>query len=159
VEFDASNYERRIFEREEDAWKQKWITVPASVFQVDGEVVAEAGSMLADDDEAKVQSAGTLYAVAKADPGNFNTKKAAKELLIAHGKRRELDQWAPAPPQPQPNELKPSLSIAFKAGEDLTEDQRSAALSKAGITAPPAHPDATGGPASPLPALVAGAQN
>ncbi len=159
LEFDASQYERRIYQKEEDRWKQKWIKVSPEVFMADGLVVAEPGSVLADDDEALVERAKTMYAVAKSDPANFNVRKASKDLLIAMGKRHELNEWEPTPPAPAgPGEFKPSLSISMKA-EDMTKDERTAVLTKAGVT--PGNqeqpdPPTPSGPASPLPALVAG---
>ena len=144
IEFEASNY-NRVYAAQEDAWKEQWVRIEPEHFQTDGEIIAEPGSTMADDDDAKVQKATMLYQAALATPQLWNLEKARDEFLIAHGKGRELAQWK-AKPQPPPHEVKASATISFK-GETFTDAERMVILSKVGIIDP-----------GEAPALVAQAQ-
>lgn len=131
IEFEGSTY-NRVYSQEEDAWKEKWIRVEPEHFQTDGEVIAEVGSTLADDDEARVGKAQMLYAAAREDPALWNKEKARDELLIAHGKGRELAQWAGKPQPEPPQEMKANMSVSVK-WEELTEQERQLILQKTEI--------------------------
>lgn len=99
----------------------EWVQVEPYLYQRDDlEVEVEAGSTLADDDEAKVQKADHMFQIAVANPNVFSVKKAATDLLVAMGKGREIDQWMapPAPPPAAPPPAKASISISLK-GEDI----------------------------------------
>lgn len=111
VEFDSSPY-RRPYAMQEDAWKREWIKVEPVHFQTDLEIVAEAGSTLADDDESRVAVATNLFQAATSFPQLINPEKAAEDFLVAHGKGSELEQWKPAPPEPPPPEVRTSMSVA-----------------------------------------------
>lgn len=121
VEFDAGPYDRNFKSQsaqdpsDQDLLKEQWMQAEPADFQVDGQIVVETGSTLADDDESKVGKAQTLFQVASSRPDLFNQLKARDEFLIAMGKGRELAQWAAPPsPPPPPPEVKPSLSVSAK---------------------------------------------
>jgi hypothetical protein len=113
-EFEAAKYNRN-FSSQEPQPSQEYITVTVDDFQEDDyEVEAEAGSTLADDDEANVTKAQNLFGIAVANPMLFNLTKARDTLLIAFGKGRELEQWAAPPPPPAPPTEPPKVSLSLK---------------------------------------------
>lgn len=131
VEFQASKY-RRTYAQTDDT-VDEWVSVEPELFQMDGEITVEIGSTLADDDEAKVTKATTLFHSAMQFPQNFNQQKATQELLIAMGKGRELSQWAPPqqgpPPEPPMNK---TITVSAK-WESLTPQEKQAFLNAAHV--------------------------
>lgn len=112
------------------------MTVTPQDFQEDGDVEAEIGSTLADDDDAKLSQAQNLYAAAVGNPAVWNVQTARDNLLIAYGQRNRLQEWAaPPPPPPPPPEIKESISIAMKF-ETLPPTVQRAILERSGIIQP-----------------------
>lgn len=106
-------------------------------FQIDGEVEAEVGSTLADDDDAEVAKAGAAFDKAVQFPNLFNVQYAAQNLLVRLGYAKDLAQWQPPPPQPPaPEQPKVSFSVAMKF-ELLPLDVQVMLLEKAAIQVPP----------------------
>lgn len=127
IEFHASRY-RREYTEGEDIIRDEWVKVEPELFQIDGEIVAEAGSTLADDDEAKVTKATNLFHAATAFPQYFNVQKATQEFLTAMGKGKELQAWSPPPPPPPPPpDVRTSITVSAK-WESLTEEEKQAFL-------------------------------
>lgn len=132
MEFDQSPYDRN-YGIERDLTKENWVQVTPQMFQVDGEITVKAGSILAEDDETKKAESLTLLQIAAQSGGKINIDTALQEVLIAHGKGRELQRWmAPPPPPPPPEPAKASFSVAAKF-EMLPEQMQQAVLEKAGI--------------------------
>jgi len=150
VTFDAARYVRS-YSSDRPIPDSDPITVTPLDFQVDGEVEVEVGSTLADDDEAKVQRAMVLWNMALSRPDKFNLDKARDRALHALGEARHLKEWAaPPPPPPPPPEVKPSVSIAFKADE-LPDEMKAAVLQRAGFPLQAPAPPAIGPVPSPGP--------
>jgi hypothetical protein len=96
VEFDAAPYKRE-YNMEQGQLRQLWTKAEPKDFQVDGEIVVEAGSTLSDDDEAKVQKAQTLMQVAMAMPQLINHGDGGQEDSRGDGRGPQsggLDQAA-----------------------------------------------------------------
>lgn len=152
VKFDGAPYNRE-FKTDQEVLKEQWMSTEPADFQVDGQVIVESGSTLADDDESKVGKATALVQVAFSRPDLFNQQTARDEYLVAMGKGRELAKWAapPAPPPPPP-EVKTSLSVAAK-WETLAPVVQNEVLKAAHIDienpAPPAGGPPPGGAPSP----------
>jgi hypothetical protein len=161
IEFDAGRY-NRTYSSQEDTVRESWVKVIPAMFQMDGEIVAEVGSMLADDDDTMLTKAREIAQAAFSRPDLFNQTKARDNLLVAMGKGRELKAWAAGPPPPPPPpEVKPNITISAKWIE-LTDEERKQFLSRAGIEVAvemppgqgPAGPPSQGpgpGPAGPPP--------
>lgn len=99
----------------------KWAQVEPALFQRDDyEIQVEAGSTLADDDEAKVAKAKEMYTVATARPDLWNPAKARDDLIQVYGKQKEAQEWIapPAPPPAAPPPVRSSLTLNLK-GEEL----------------------------------------
>lgn len=111
VEIEAGRYYRKY--GAEDPVQEAWVKVEPAMFQLDGEIVVESGSTLADDDESRVAQAQALFAMFAGNP-TVNQEKLRDTVLIAHGKGRELQQWAAPPPAPEPPDFKGSASLAVK---------------------------------------------
>ncbi|HET6456018.1 MAG TPA: hypothetical protein VFI02_16555 [Armatimonadota bacterium] len=151
VQFEASRY-NRLNSYEKDAWKEKWVQIEPLHFQVDGEITVEAGSMLADDDESRAMVARELFQAALQFPMAINLEKARDEFLISHGKRHELNQWIPEPPEPRSPDMKASTSFTVRY-EELNEPERRQLMAKHGIDSNP-QPEGQappGGPPPPMP--------
>jgi hypothetical protein len=151
VEFDAAKY-NRTYTAEQDLLKEQWAKAEPIHFQMDGEITAEVGSTLADDDEGRVSKATNLFQAAMTRPDLFNQQKARDEFLIAMGKGRELQQWAAPQQPPPPPEVNASLSVSAQ-WELLSAEERQQLLIRAGVLinaapaqAMPAGPD--GAPAA-----------
>lgn len=112
-EFDSNRY-NRTYSATTDMTRENWQKVEPAMFQLDGEITAEVGSTLADDDEAKVAKATNLFIMLGQRP-DVNQQKLRDDLLIAHGKGRELAQFAVPPPPPPPPEVRTNISVAVKA--------------------------------------------
>lgn len=142
IEFQHSKY-RRLYTQDADTIAGEWATVEPEMFQEDGEITAEIGSTLADDDEAKVTKATNLFQSAMHYPQNFNQQKATQDFLIAMGKGKELAQWAPPAPQPQPEPpMNKTLTISAK-WESMTPEEKQAIMNSAHVQiqiAPPNDP-------------------
>jgi hypothetical protein len=152
-EIDIAKYERDYLG---NPIKQQWVRVEPELFQLDGEITAEAGSTLADDDEGKQQQALTLWNLAMGRPDVFNIQTAAHNVLTAMGKRNDVEQWLAPPPQPQQPEFKGSASVSIKWPE-LSEMERVAVAKAAGFAPPmPQQMGAMGQPGSPPPAAMGG---
>ena len=131
-EFEGSKYNRR-YSTEEDAMREKWVRIKPLHFQVDGEIVAEIGSTLADDDDTNVTKIQSIGAIGFQRPDLFNQQKLRDEYLIAMGKGRDLQAWAaPPPPPPPPAEIKTTMTVSAKWIE-LTNEERAAILQRASI--------------------------
>jgi hypothetical protein len=141
VTFDVSEYNRR-FAAVEDPLREQWMSVEPRDFQIDGEVMVEVGSTLADDDERKMQQAMTLWNIGAGRPDLFNQQKLRDALLVNLGKARELPEWvAPPPPPPvPPPAVRPSLNISARL-EDTPPEMQELVLQAAGVVPPPASPE------------------
>ncbi len=84
MKFDRSAY-NRDFSIESDQTKEQWVAAEPADFQVDGEIVAEVGSTLADDDDAKMTKAQNILQVAMTSGGQLNVRQALTDYLIAQG--------------------------------------------------------------------------
>lgn len=148
LEFEASRYNRNYQAQqaqqpplpgeEPPPPPEDWVVVEPRDFQQDGEITAEVGSTLADDDERKVQMATSLYQMLGGRP-DINQQTLIQELLIAHGKGPSIGNWLVPqgpPPPPPPPPVKASVSLALK-GETLSEQAARAVLGEAGIELPP----------------------
>ncbi|HXI85283.1 MAG TPA: hypothetical protein VNL17_14475 [Verrucomicrobiae bacterium] len=132
IEFQAGQY-RRLYTEGEDMIREEWVKAEPEMFQIDGEITAEVGSTLADDDEAKVTKATNLFHAATQFPNLLNPKKATQDFIIAMGKGKELQQWAPDPQPPPPEkEVNTSLTIAAK-WESLTPQEKQAIMNRAHV--------------------------
>lgn len=118
IEFDAAPYNRN-FTVEQDPYREVWQKAEPEMFQIDGEIVVEAGSTLADDDEIKQQRAVNLMQMFRGAP-NVNQDTLRDQVLIAMGEGKNLQKWAmpPQPPPPEPN--KASVSMSIKAEDPST---------------------------------------
>lgn len=114
IEFNGAVYSRE-YSSTQDGLREEWVRATPEMFQTDGQIVPELGSTLAFDDETKVAKATNLWNSAMSNPALFNMEKTRDELLIAHGKGQELQQWA-APKQegPPPAELRSSVTFSAK---------------------------------------------
>lgn len=120
--FDRTPYARKPTAAEQaesgyDPKRKEWVEISPLDLQLDGEVVVEAGSMLADDDEGRKQRAMTLVQLFGNRP-NVNQDKVRDEGLIALGYASRLSEFAvpPPPPQPPPPILRSNLSFS---GQDI----------------------------------------
>lgn len=178
IEFDAAPYNRN-YSVEQDPYREMWQKAEPGMFQIDGEIVVEAGSTLADDDEVKQQKAMNMMQAFR-DAPNVNQDTLRDQVLIAMGEGKNLAKWA-APQQPQPPEPnKGSVSMSIKAEDPTTpwgikiavlesakipiSPEMKAALAQqdavvAGVMppAPPEQPPAPGQPAGPPPPPAPGA--
>lgn len=155
VGFDAAKY-IRTYDPRQPIPDKDYITVTPHDFQHDDvDVIVESGSTIADDDEAKVTKAQTLFQAAMGAPTLFNAETARDEFLIAMGKGKELQKWVPPPPPPQsgPHPEPPRISIAMKF-ELLPQEVQMYVLQQSGLMPPqPAGPPP--GPAGPPPDAAA----
>ncbi len=136
IEFDAAPYNRE-YSVEQDPYREVWQKAEPAMFQIDGEIVVEVGSTLADDDEIKQQKAINLYQMFRGAP-NVNQDTLRDQVLINMGEGKNLQKWA-MPPQPQPPEPnKASTSLSIK-GEDPTVPAaiKLAVLQSANVPVPP----------------------
>lgn len=136
VEFDAGPYNRN-YSLEQDPYREQWQQAEPAMFQIDGEIVVEAGSTLADDDEIKQQKAVNLMQMFRGAP-NVNQDTLRDQVLISMGEGKNLSKWAapPQPPQPEPN--KASASMSIKAEDPSTPwDIKIAVLESAKVPVSP----------------------
>lgn len=140
IEFNGAIYSRE-YSAAKDALREEWVQATPEMFQTDGQIVPELGSTLAFDDETKVAKATNLWNSAMSNPGLFNMEKARDELLIAHGKGQELQQWA-APKQdgPPPAELRSSVTFSAKLELLPSETQSKILAAALGAYVPIAEP-------------------
>jgi hypothetical protein len=140
AEFDGTTYDRGERQRavmENRRIKERWVKLEPLMFQRDGRIVVEAGSTLADDDEAKVEQAGSTYMLFRGNP-LVNQRKIVADVLIAQGKGQQVDEYLeqgpPAgaePPEPPVNAslsvktdlaaLPPAVQIALLKGTGMPE--------------------------------------
>lgn len=136
VHFEAAPYNRN-YSVEQDPYREQWMTAEPAMFQIDGEIVVEAGSTLADDDEIKQQKAVNLMQMFRGAP-NVNQDTLRDQVLIAMGEGKNLQKWAQQqqPQQPDPNKASASLSIK---GEDpnVPAGVKLALLQSANVPIPP----------------------
>jgi hypothetical protein len=150
IEFDAAPY-KRGYSPNNDMMQEDWIKAEPAMFQQDGEITAEVGSTLADDDEAKVQKAMTLWTQASAHPQRFNLQKAGDEFLISMGQGKNLKAWqAPPAAPPPPPEIRTNFAIAAK-WELLTEQEKGEILQRSGVEQPGQQPPPPPPPPPPQP--------
>ncbi len=119
VEFDRTPYRRDYSAESYDPKRVEWAKVTPEDFQEDGEIVVEAGSMLAEDDEANMRRAMTVVQTIGPWP-NVNKDTLRDSVLTAMGYGSRLAEFIP-PPMPQPPAQPPvraNLSVSFN-GMDL----------------------------------------
>jgi hypothetical protein len=148
VDFNVAQYDRQ----KRGETDSQWQTVEPLMFQVDGEIVVEAGSTLADDDESNVVKAQNLFSMFNGNP-TVNQEQLRDTVLTAFGKTAELAKWAAPKNPPPPPEFRTSASIAVK-WEMLGADEKRVFLSKMeGLPMPPPPPPGAGpgGPGGPPP--------
>ena len=129
VEFDGSGYAR-----DRGAVQREWVKIEPQMFQLDGRVTVEAGSTLADDDQARVERAVTIYQALSGNP-MVDQKKLVVDLLTAYGKGREVEEYM-APPQQPKDESQVKASVGVSA--------QVAVLQGAGLIPNEPPPEATG---------------
>lgn len=156
IEFESSRYNRN-YSVEQDPYRKMWKTVEPAMFQLDGEIVVETGSTLADDDEVKQQKAMGLMQMFKGAP-NVNQDTLRDQVLVAMGEGKNLQKWA-VPPQPPPMEPnKASVSLSMKMEDPTTPlELKLAVLKSAKIEIPPELLAALGAappPGAPMPSGV-----
>jgi hypothetical protein len=141
IEFDGSAYARGNAARR-GAGQQAWMKVEPLMFQVDGRITVETGSTLADDDEARVERAQTLYSMFAGNP-LIDQKKLVADVLVAFGKQREIDEYLADEPPGGPPEppVKGSMSVSGKL-DMLPPEVQVAMLQGAGYLPPTPPPGA-----------------
>jgi len=154
VNFDPASYDER--------WRipaqGKWLKAHPYDFQGDGTLTIQAGSTLADDDEAKVQVAQTLWMVANQRPDIVNPRTAAERIIESMGERGRMQEWlVPPQPPPPPEPPKKAISLSIKF-ETLPPEVQAAIIMQSGLVSldvapeqmqPP--PEMGGGPAPGMP--------
>ena len=153
VEFEAGKYYRKYGAA--DPIEKAWVQVEPQMFQLDGEIIVEAGSTLADDDESRVARANDLWTMFAGNMA-INQDKLIDTVLISRNLGHELQQWHVPPPQPPPPEFKGSGSLSVK-WEMLSYEEKQAWAQRLGL---PEIPPAEMAPpvAPPTPQLPAAAQ-
>jgi hypothetical protein len=146
VELEAGKYYRKY--GVEDPIRDQWVSVEPAMFQMDGEIIVESGSTLADDDESRVAQATALYGMFAGNP-TVNQETLRDTVLIAHGKGRELQKWAAPKSAPPPPEFRGNASLAVK-WEMLSDEEKQAWAEKLNLTPPPP----PGGPMPPPPGAL-----
>jgi hypothetical protein len=131
VPIDAARYERN-YNPNSDIRKQEWITAEPIHFQVDGELIVELGSTLADDDEANVAKATNLFQMLYGNP-LVNQETITKDLIIAHGKGSRLAEYLQPQQDPGPPPIKAAMSVSVDM-EKMPEATQRVILQNAGIT-------------------------
>lgn len=131
VPIDAARYERN-YNPNSDIRKQEWITAEPIHFQVDGELIVELGSTLADDDEANVAKATNLFQMLSGNP-LVNQETITKDLIIAHGKGSRLAEYLQPQQDPGPPPIKAAMSVSVDM-EKMPEATQRVILQNAGIT-------------------------
>ena len=115
VRFDPTEYDQRWAEKSD----QLWMEAQPYHFQGEGSLYVEAGSTLADDDEANNSRAMNLWMMANQRPDVINVRTAAERVIESFGERNRMDKWImPEPPPPQPEPPKKTISVSVKL-EDL----------------------------------------
>lgn len=146
VEFQPGRYYRKY--GTQDPVQEAWVKVEPAMFQLDGEIVVQAGSTLADDDESLKSDAVQLFSMFAGNPV-VNQQKLIDNVLIHHGKGRELQEWKAPPPPPVPPEFKGSASLAVKY-EMLSLEEKNIWAEKLGMQpVPPAAEMTPGAPGLP----------
>lgn len=121
VEFDRTPFRRDYRSENYDPKRVEWESVKPEDFQEDGEIVVEAGSMLADNDEANMQRAMVTIQALGSWP-NVNKDTLRDMVLTAQGFGARLADFIP-PPMPQPPAEPPmrgNLSMSFNGMELLS---------------------------------------
>lgn len=147
-DFEGGRYDR-IYDASRQEVMERWLKVEPAMFQLDGEITVEQGSTLADDDESKVTQATNLYSMFAGNPG-VNQDKLRDTVLIAHGKGRELKEWAAPAPTPPPPEEKFNISLALK-WENLSIEEKNVLRPKMGLPINGGGPPQPGGDQPPTP--------
>lgn len=152
VSVEAHKYYRRYGVK--DPIEQAWVEVEPAMFQMDGEITVKAGSTLADDDESHVAQAQALFAMFNGNP-TVNQETLRDDVLIAHGKGRELQKWAAPKQAPPAPEFRGNASLTVK-WEMLSIEEKQAWAAKYGLELTPAQlagptppPEIAGPPAPP----------
>ena len=156
IEFEGSQY-NRVPAEEGEQRREQWMRAEPVMFQEDAEIVVEAGSTLAADDELHARKAQQIFGAGNGNPA-WNQDKLRDHFLTSMGQSQHLNEWKPAPPppvQPPPPQPKASISVSVK-GEDLMLPSPALAqvLGEVGIPitpAPAAPPPPPGPPAEPGP--------
>lgn len=133
IEFDSSPYIRGRNNAEE----MRWVKVEPMLFQRDGEVTVEAGSTLADDDQALFEKASSILQMFGGHT-MIDQRKLAEDVLRSFGKSpaqvREYfkpDEAEPSGPPP----VKATMSIRANLAE-LPPEVQMAAVQSSGIKPP-----------------------
>jgi len=130
VNFDASVYNRSK-SAAQDVIRERWVSVERKLFDRDGMLTVEAGSTLADDDEAKVQKAQMMFSNFNGHP-LVNQEKLRDEVLTALGKGKELEAFTAQLPPPPPPEDKTKVNISVSIRfEDLPDEVKAIVLEQA----------------------------
>lgn len=136
--FDGTAYRRRYEGRYDQAiepGQDSQMIVQPIDWQDDAEVIVEDGSTLADDDEAKAQSAVRNLQMFGGRP-DMNQRKLAEDVLIASGKGGQTEEYfVPPPPQEPPPVMRPSLSVTMKH-EMMTPEEKFGVFELAGVKVP-----------------------
>ena len=116
-----------------DGAQPRSITIDPMDIQEEFQVIPEAGSTLADDDEFKTQALQQLFQLAAAHPDVFNKRNIGQKLLQTMPGISVEEGMAPPPAgPPPPPPPKVSLNVAVKF-ETLAADVQSAILSEIGL--------------------------
>lgn len=105
VKFDATPYVRRQIAAPADQQAPPsplMVDATPEDFQSDGDVEAEVGSTLADDDDQVLSKAQSIFQTATQYPQLFNVERARNDYLVAMGKGKDLQAYLPAPSPPEP---------------------------------------------------------
>lgn len=127
------------------------VSITPEDFQVDGDPIPEAGSTVADDDEANFERAQYMFAQATARPDLFNVTKARDELLKSLGKGREIGEWVAPPEGPKAPTDQAKVAISMKY-ESLPPEVQALILHATGLSGTVPQPEQGGGtpPAPPM---------
>lgn len=140
AEFDGAPY-IRDYRSDTPTPQREPLTVTPEDFQIDGEIDVEVGSTLADDDEAKIAFAQTIWSICSSAPQLFNMNTARDRVLKSLGEGARLAEWAAPPPEPIPPEKpRANITVSFKS-ENWPDEVQKAILSEANIMPPPPQPE------------------
>lgn len=136
--FDGTVYRRRYDGKQDLAQMPEGeieMRVRPIDWQDEAEVLVEDGSTLADDDEARAQSARLNLQMLGGNP-LINQHKVLEDVLVASGKGAVLNEYF-VPPQPQvpPPVTRPALSVSVKH-ELMTPEEKFGIYESAGIKIP-----------------------
>lgn len=142
VQVEAGRYARGPLENR--SVREEWARVEPLMFQREGQMIVEAGSTVADDDDARLERATGMFQMLSGNP-HVDQRRLVIDLLTAHGKGNRLADYLtkeqPGPPPEPP--AKASVSVSAKL-EALPPEAQQMILSGVGLL--PAGPPAGGSP-------------